>query len=48
MFHFYTPLKRPETKGFLLFSGGIAMEHWAKMAETKCKKGKKKTAKKMN
>ena len=28
MYHFYTPWKRPKTKDFLKFSGGIEMEHW--------------------
>ena len=31
MFHFYTPWKRKETKGFLAASGDIEMEHRAKM-----------------
>ena len=31
MFHFYTPRKRQKTLGFLAFSGGIEMEHWATM-----------------
>ena len=31
MFHFYNPGKRQKTFGFLTFSGGIEMEHWAKM-----------------
>ena len=31
MFHFYTPWKRQETKGFLTFSGGVEMKHWPKM-----------------
>ena len=31
MFYFYTPWKRQQTKGFLAFSGGIEMEHWAKI-----------------
>ena len=31
MFHFYIPWKRKNTKGFLMFSGGIEMENWAKM-----------------
>ena len=30
VFHFYTPWIRQKTKGFLTFSGGIEMEHWAK------------------
>ena len=32
MFHFYIPWKRRKTKAFLTFSGGIKMEHWAKMS----------------
>ena len=28
MFHFFTPLKRQKTGGFLTFSGGIEMENW--------------------
>ena len=31
MFYFYTPRKCQKTKGFLVFSGGIEMERWAKM-----------------
>ena len=31
MFHFYTPWKHQKTGGFLMFSGGIEMEHWLKM-----------------
>ena len=31
VFHFYTPWKRQETKGSVTYSGGIEMEHWAKM-----------------
>ena len=31
MFHFYTPWKCKETKGFLAVSGGIEMEHQGKM-----------------
>ena len=31
MFHFYTTWKRQKTFGFLTFSRGIEMEHWAKM-----------------
>ena len=27
MFHFYTPWKRPKTKGFWTFSEGIEMKH---------------------
>ena len=34
MFYFYIPWKRQKTIGFLMFSGGIEMEHWAKMAES--------------
>ena len=30
MFHFCIPWKRQKTEGFLTFSGGIEMEHWAK------------------
>ena len=30
-FHYYTPRKRSENFGFLTFSGGIEMDHWAKM-----------------
>ena len=30
MFHVYTSWKRPKTFGFLTFSGGIVIEHWAK------------------
>ena len=33
MFHFYTTWKRKKTFGFLTFSRGIEMEHWAKMSE---------------
>ena len=29
--HFYIPWKSQKTKGFLMFSGGIDMDHWAKM-----------------
>ena len=29
--HFYTPLKRQETFGFLTFSGGMEMWNWTKM-----------------
>ena len=32
MWHFYTPWKRKKTKGFLMFSEGIEMEHWAKIS----------------
>ena len=32
MFHFYTSWKRQGTFGFLIFSGGIGMEHWAKIS----------------
>ena len=31
IFHVCIPLKRQKTKGFLKFSGGIEMKHWAKM-----------------
>ena len=31
MFHFYTPWKYQKTAGFLMFSGGIEVEHWLKM-----------------
>ena len=31
MFHFYTPWKQQKTGGFLMFSGGIEVEHWLKM-----------------
>ena len=31
MLNFYTPWKRQKTFGFLTFSGGIEMKHWAKM-----------------
>ena len=31
MFHFYKSWKRKKTRGFLMFSGGIEMKHWAKM-----------------
>ena len=31
MLHFYTPWKCQKTFEFLTFSGGIEMEHWAKM-----------------
>ena len=31
MFHFYTPWKRQKIFGFLTFSGGIELKHWAKM-----------------
>ena len=30
MLHLY-PCKNQETKGFLMFSGGVEMEHWAKL-----------------
>ena len=35
MYHFYTPLKRQKTFGFLTFLGGIEMGHWAKMGYLK-------------
>ena len=28
IFPFYTPGKRQKTRDFLIFSGGIEMEHW--------------------
>ena len=28
MYHFYTPLKRQKTFGFLTFLGGIEMGYW--------------------
>ena len=28
---FYTPLKHQKTFGFLVFSGGIKLEHWSEM-----------------
>ena len=31
MFHFYTPWKIQKTNGFLKFSGGIEMNHWAEI-----------------
>ena len=31
MIHFYTPWKRQKTSDFLTFSGGVKIEHWAKM-----------------
>ena len=33
MFYFYKSLKTLETKGFLIFSGGMEMKHWAKMGK---------------
>ena len=30
MFHFYNPLKREKTEGFLTLVGDIEIEHWAK------------------
>ena len=34
MFHFYTtPWERKKTKGFLMFSGEIEIEHWAKIGK---------------
>ena len=33
MFHFYTPRKHQKTSGFLIFSGGIEVEHWLKLGE---------------
>ena len=32
MSSFYTPWQHQKTKGFLVFSGGIRMEHWLKMS----------------
>ena len=37
-FHFYISWKRQKTKGFLTFSGGIEVEHWAKGFQSKGKK----------
>ena len=31
MFHFYTPWKYQKIGSFLMFSGGIEVEHWLKM-----------------
>ena len=31
VFHFYAPWKHQKTSGFLMFSGGIEIEHWLKM-----------------
>ena len=31
MSHFYTPWKDQKTGGFLIFSGGIEVEHWLKI-----------------
>ena len=31
MFHFYTLWQLPKGSGFLAFTGGIEMEHWAKI-----------------
>ena len=31
MFHFYILWKHQKTSGFLMFSGGIEVEHWLKM-----------------
>ena len=33
MFNFYTPLKRQKAFDFLMFSGSIVVENWAKMVE---------------
>ena len=33
MFYFYTPWKYQKNFGFLMFSGVIEMEDWAKMGE---------------
>ena len=32
MFHFYTPWKHQKPGGFLIFSGGIEVKQWLKMA----------------
>ena len=32
MSYFYNPWKRQKTFGFLTVSGGVEMEHWAKMS----------------
>ena len=31
LFYFYTPWKHQKTGGFLMFSGGIEVEHWLKI-----------------
>ena len=31
MFPFYIPWKYQKTKGFLVFPGGVQLEHWAEM-----------------
>ena len=31
MFHFYNLLEGQKTSDFLMFSGGIEMEHWPEM-----------------
>ena len=31
MLYFYTPWKHPKTGRFLMFSGGVEVEHWLKM-----------------
>ena len=33
MFHFYTPGKRLEAKGFLMFSGNVEMGYWARLVK---------------
>ena len=33
MFHFHTSWKRQKSFNFLTFSGGVEMEHWAKLDE---------------
>ena len=33
MFHFHTSWKRQKSFNFLTFSGGVEMEHWAKLGE---------------
>ena len=40
VFHFSTPWKRQKTFGFLTFSGGIEMEHWAKWLNLLIQAGK--------
>ena len=35
LFHFYTPWKHQKAYGFLIFSGGIEVEHWLKI-DQKC------------
>ena len=33
MLHFYAPWDYQETRGFLMFSSGIAREHWPVFSE---------------